>query len=115
MAAMEAKGLGGRAIFNGETITITRESHAVRRRHGSGDMVIPLRRVIGVTFHKPNFWHHGAIRFKIEGDTPPFRLLKGGPASEAFMDPYGMRFLKKHQAEFEAIKDSVNAAIAASA
>ena len=115
MAAMEARGQDGRVIFDGEVVTITRESRSVRREHGDGDMVIPLRHIIGVTFHTATLMKYGAIRFKIAGEAQPYRFLKGGAAYEAFKDPYGMSFTKKHLADFVALKDAVNSAIVASA
>jgi hypothetical protein len=106
-----ARGQDGQIEISDGMVMITRKGMLAKMSKGltAGDRRIPIGNVAAVQFKAPGLTS-GYIRFSVAGsvDHSP-GILKGQH------DENQVQFLRKHQPEFEAVRDRVEATIAGSA
>ena len=106
-----AQGRNGQVRFDGKTVTITREGFAARATHGRGEKSIPLRHVAGVQLKPVALLTTGFIQFTVPGELASSKQ-KGSRTFDATKDENAVVFTKKHEPEFIALRDAIQAAIA---
>lgn len=111
METITAEGRNGQVTFDGKTVTITREGFAARATHGRGEKSIPIRQIAAVQFKPNSFATVGFIQFTVPGEMSNNRG-KGGRGIDAAKDENAVLFPKKVEADFVALKEAVQAAIA---
>lgn len=112
MTTVKATGQTGTIEFDGQFVTITRDGWRGKAVFGKGEKRIPVRSITAVQFKPAGALTQGFIQFTISGGSEK----TGGRSSrtqEAFTDENSVVFLRKSLAGFEAVRDAVNAAIAA--
>lgn len=109
---LQATGRTGRVTFDGAAVTIYREGFAARTTVGRGQKSIPLAAIVSVQWKPATAFVVGYIQFETAG--------QGGTASkfgrqgfDAVKDENSIVFLRKSEPEFAAIRDAVQAAVAA--
>lgn len=111
MESISAKGHNGQVYFDGKTVTIRREGALARANHGRGDKTIHMRHIAGVQFKPAGSLTNGFIQFTVPGEISG-RSSKGGRTIDAAKDENAVIFLKKHQQEFDALREAINSAVA---
>jgi hypothetical protein len=108
--AMEAKGHNGSVSFDGRLVTIKR-SGLGRLTQAKNDKVIPLRQISAVQLKPAGMLTNGFIEFSIGGGSE--RGSAAGSATvNAASNENAVLFTKKQAAEFAALRDAVNQALA---
>lgn len=109
---LQAIGRTGRVTFDGAAVTIYREGFAARTTVGRGQKSIPVSGIVSVQWKSASAFAVGYIQFETAG--------QGGTASkfgrqgfDAVKDENSVVFLKKAEPEFAALRDAVQAAVAA--
>jgi Domain of unknown function (DUF4429)/Short C-terminal domain len=108
---MNVEGVNGTIQFDGNTINITREGILARATFGKGSKVIPIGQIAAVQL-KPAGLTRGFIQFTIAGGNEKTSRL-GKQAVDAAKDENSVLFTKGSSAEFEALRDAIDVAIAA--
>lgn len=113
-----AKGMNGTIAFDGRVITISREGVVARSVHGSGERTIQLSSVSSVQWRNAGMaagqlsivvtGHDDAAMIRL--DRGPRALMKGAKA--ATNDPNTITFHRHKQADFEKVRDAIEAAMA---
>jgi hypothetical protein len=104
---IEAVGANGRISLDGDTITISRKGAGVLtflNQGLQGDKTIPIHQITAVQF-RPAGMARGYIRLSMSGRDPVGGLF------EAVKDENAVLFDGKSRAEFEAMRDAINARI----
>lgn len=109
-----AVGQTGTITFDGQFVTISREGIRAKAMFGKGDKRIPLRSITAVQFKPAGALTQGFIQLTISGGSDK-TAMRGGRTQQAFTDENSVVFLKKSQADFEAVRDAIDEAIAAPA
>jgi len=107
---MEAKGHNGTLGFNGSTVVIKRSGLLAKMSNGSGEKRIPVKHITAVQWKEPGAMVNGFISFTIPGGTEK----QGGFGSQtknAARDENSIIITKKQSAEFQEIRDAIEAAI----
>jgi Domain of unknown function (DUF4429)/Short C-terminal domain len=104
---IDAKGVNGQVTVDPETgwVTIARKGFG-RLAHSKGDHRIPIRQITAVQMRPAGPLANGFIRFTVPGAP----ALRGG-LSDAAKDEYAVIFTKKHQAEFDAVRATIERVI----
>jgi len=101
---LEAKGIAGQLRLEGDEVIISRKGAFAFVSHGSkGEKAIHLTQIAAVQF-KPAGMLSGYIQFTLPGG----RESRGG-AFDAAKDENSVMFEKRHQGDFENIRDAVKA------
>lgn len=108
---MEAKGKTGRIEFDGQYVTIHRESFLARTSVGKGQKRLHIASVTAVQW-KPAGLVNGFIQFTVPGGNER-RSKFGSQTNDAARDENSVVFTKKQQPAFEAVRKAVDAAISA--
>ena len=104
-----AKGQTGALTFDGQFVTISRGTFSGQ---GRGEKRIPASSITAVQFKPAGAVTQGFISFTISGGSE--RQSKAGrQVRDAFTDENSVVFLKKSNADMQAVRDAVEAAIAA--
>lgn len=109
---MRIKGYNGTVSFDGATVTIERTGFAARVMVGSGSKAIPVQRISAVQFVPAKLGIRGFIEFTIGGGVER-RATFGNRTSTAAHDENSVLFGRGAMAEFEALRDAVQAAMSA--
>ena len=104
---LHGHGSTGQVTVDDEFVTIERKGFSARYHHGvsTGAMQIPLRSITAVEFREPTR-SYGFIRFAVPGIV---ESLSGVDAARH--DEHSVVFPKKRLADFEAIRDHVEAIV----
>ena len=106
-----ATGQTGTIEFDGQAVVIRRDSLRARGIFGKGEKRIPISSITAVQFKQAGF-SQGFIQLTIAGGSEG-TAGRRGRVQEAFTDENSVVFLKKASADFELVRDAINAAIAA--
>lgn len=108
---MEAKGKTGRIEFDGEYVTIHRESFLARTSVGKGQKRLHVAQITAVQW-KPAGLVNGFVQFTVPGGNER-RSKFGSQTQDAAKDENSVVFTKRQQPSFEALRQAVDAAISA--
>lgn len=111
MSVIEAKGHNGTATFDGRFVTIKRTGFVAATTQGRGEKRIPVSQISAVQFKPATSLFAGSISFTIPGGVES-RSRAGGHTQAAMKDENAVLFQKKHLAEFEALRNAIEDAIA---
>lgn len=111
MPTVEAKGHNGTATFDGEFVTIKRSGFIAATTQGRGEKRISVRQITAVQFKPATSLFAGYIAFTIGGGSERHSRA-GGQTGDAMRDENAVVFQKKSLAEFEALRDAVERAVA---
>ena len=106
---MEARGVNGQLLFDGNNVRITRNGFFGRSTHGRGEKVLNLRSIGAVQIKPPSALTNGWIQFSVSGESSR-QSIGFGRSQDAANDENAVIFTKKSAADFEAIRDAVLAA-----
>jgi hypothetical protein len=106
-----AKGrLGASVRFDGQTVTVAKSN---RLMQGYGERSAHISQIAGVRWQKPGLiTREGYIGFTVAGVVAP-RARIGSQINAARGDDWHVTFFRGRLAEFEAIRDAVQAAVSA--
>ena len=96
-----AKGVNGQITVSGDWLTIHRKGFG-RLGHSKGDRRIPIGSITAVQMRPGGMFANGFVKFTVPG-SPEIR----GGLNSASSDENAVVFRKKHQAEFDAVRDRV--------
>lgn len=96
-----AKGNNGQVTVSGDWITIARKGFG-RLGHSKGDRRIPLANIQAVQMRPAGPLANGFIKFTVAG-SPQSR----GGLMDATKDENAVVFTRKHQAEFDALREHI--------
>ena len=102
--------MGGSVSFNGQWVTIHRAG-AQRLTHGQGDKRLHISQIAAVQLKPAGLLSNGFIQFTIAGGLDP-QAAKGRRTLQAARDENSVVFTRKHQEEFELLRQAVENAIA---
>ena len=100
-----AKGVNGQITISGNWLTIHRKGFG-RLGHSKGDRRIPLGSITAVQMRPAGTFANGFVKFTVPG-SPEIR----GGLNAATSDENAVIFKKKHRAEFDAVRDRIEAHI----
>lgn len=109
---ISAKGQTGTLTFDGQFVTISRSGFLAATTQGKGEKRIPVSSITAVQFKLAGALTQGFISFTISGGSEQ-KSRAGRQARDAFNDENSLTFLKKGNADMEAVRDAVEAAIMA--
>lgn len=109
---LQAKGTNGTLSFDGRTVMIDRKGPAARMLVGKGTKAIPLGSIVAVQW-KPAGLVAGAISFTVAGGVER-RSKFGRQAIDAMQDENSVAFHRHRQAQFEQLRDAIQAAVSGS-
>jgi hypothetical protein len=109
VALMEAKGVTGNIVFDGQMVTIKRTGAAARMIHGQGEKSIPVTSIAAVQWKPPTWASRGFIQFTIPGGNEQ-RSLKGSRTMDAAGDENSVLFSKTQMPEFERLRVAIETA-----
>ena len=109
---ISAKGQTGTLSFDGQFVTISRSGFLAATTQGKGEKRIPVSSITAVQFKLAGAVTQGFISFTMSGGGEQ-KSRAGRQARDAFNDENSLTFLKKGNADMEAVRDAVEAAIAA--
>ncbi len=109
---MKVQGYNGTVRFDGATVTIERTGFAARVMVGSGSKSIPVQRISAVQFVPAKLGFRGFIEFTVGGGIER-RATIGHRTKTAGHDENSVLFGRGQAAEFEALRDAVQAAMSA--
>ena len=107
---MEARGHNGTLEFNGKMVIIKRTGLLARMSTGSGEKRIPVKHISAVQWKEPGNMVNGFISFTIPGATEKQSAF-GSQTRSAIKDENSIIITKKHAADFQEIRDAIEAAI----
>ena len=90
-----AKGRNGTISFDGQVVSITREGALAWMSASKGEKRIPVHSITAVQIKPANALTYGFFQLTLGGGTERDEII----------------FVKKHQADFERIRDEIEAAI----
>jgi hypothetical protein len=109
---MEAKGKTGRIEFDGEYVTIHRDSFLARSTVGKGQKRLHVAQITAVQWKPAGAVVNGFIQFTVPGGNER-RSKFGSQTNDAAKDENSVVFTKKQEPAFEALRSAVDGAIAA--
>jgi hypothetical protein len=110
---LSAKGYGGQLSFDGSFVTVTSKGFFGRPApHGQGEKRIPIASVNAVRWKPAGLVVNGYLALTLAGDLEK-QSGSGAQTHKAGQNVNSVVFTKKHQREFEQIRDEIEAAIAA--
>jgi hypothetical protein len=109
---MEVKGHTGTVRFDGEAVTILRKGALARMTVAKGEKQIPLASISAVQFKPAGRMVNGYIQFTVGGGIER-RSGFGKQTVDAGRDENSVVFNYRQRAEFEQLRDAVQAALAA--
>jgi Domain of unknown function (DUF4429)/Short C-terminal domain len=107
---MEVKGVNGTVTFDGQTVTITRKGFMARATVGKGTKSIPVHSITAIQWKPAGPITNGFIQFTVGGGVER-RSAFGRQTRDAAQDENSVVFRTSHKAEFEELRDAVQAAI----
>jgi hypothetical protein len=107
----EAIGVGGHITFDGQYVTITRKGFLARASLGKGEKRLHVSQISAIQWKPAGAIVNGFIQFTLPGGVER-RAQFGNQTSSAAGDENSVVFDRKRQAEFEALRADVEAAIA---
>lgn len=107
---MEAKGKTGRITFDGQYVTIIRDTFLARSTVGKGEKRLHVGQISAVQW-KPAGLVNGFIQFTVPGGNER-RSKFGSQTNDAARDENSVVFTKKQQPDFEALRAALEQAIA---
>lgn len=109
---MEAKGKTGTIDFDGQYVTMRRDSFLARSTVGKGEKRLHVSQIAAVQW-KPAGWAvNGFIQFTVAGGNER-RSRMGSQTSAATKDENSVVFSKQQQPAFEELRKALDAAISA--
>lgn len=109
MTNLTAKGVNGQITFDGQAVIITREGFFGRVGHGRGEKHLNVKSIGSVQIKPATSLVNGFIQFAVSGESS--KASTGlGRSNDAAQDENAVIFVKKHAADFEAIRAAVLAA-----
>lgn len=111
---LQVKGHNGTVSFDGTVVTITRTGFLARATLGKGEKRIPVRQLTAVQFKPAGLLMNGYIAFTIGGGNEKQSQF-GSQTYQAVKDENAVVFMSGQQAEFEKIRNAIEAAMAAPA
>jgi membrane protease subunit (stomatin/prohibitin family) len=105
-----ARGLNGRVSFDGHVVAIERRGLWARMTLGKGTKSFPVTAITGVQL-KPAGIVPGFIQFTVPGGNEQTSSF-GHQSSDAAKDENSVLFGGRRQADFVAVRDAVQAAVA---
>lgn len=109
---MEAKGKTGRITFDGQYITITRDTFLARSTVGKGEKRLHVAQISGVQWKPAGAVVNGFIQFTVPGGNER-RSRLGSQTNDAAHDENSVVFTKKQQPAFEELRQALDVAISA--
>jgi hypothetical protein len=109
---LSAKGYGGQLSFDGSFVTVTSKGFFGRPTRAQGENRIPIASVNAVRWKPAGPVVNGYLALALAGDLEK-QSGSGTPTHKAGRNVNSVVFTKKHQPEFEQIRDEIEAAIAA--
>ena len=110
-ALMEVKGQGGTVVWDGEFIAIVRKGFLARATIGKGEKRFPIASINAVQWKPAGPVMNGFIQFTIGGGNEA-RSKFGSQTQSAAKDENSVIFTKKQMPQFEALRKSIEEAIA---
>jgi hypothetical protein len=111
---IEAKGVNGQVTFDGSFVTITRKGFAARATVGKGEKRIPVASIAAVQWKAPGAMTRGFIQFTVPGGSER-RSQFGSQTTDAAKDENSVLVAKGQVAEFEALREAIEGALASPA
>lgn len=108
--SMQVKGLNGTVGLDGKIVTITRSGFVARATIGKGDKRIPVGQITAVQFKPADFFGNGYIAFTLGGGNEQHARF-GRQSFDAAKDENAVIFMKNRQADFEGLRDAIEAAM----
>ncbi|WHM30253.1 DUF4429 domain-containing protein [Streptomyces sp. BPPL-273] len=109
---IEVKGHNGQIVFDGQYVTITRKGFLARATVGKGEKRFHISQISSVQWKPAGPFVNGFIAFSAAGGNER-RSRFGSQTSNAVNDENSVVFTSKHKGDFEELRASVEAAIAA--
>jgi hypothetical protein len=109
---VKAKGRGAQLSYDGSVVTIHHKGFLARTTRHRGDKRIPIASIDAVRWKPAGSLVNGYISLKLGGAIEP-KSAFGGRTIDAAKDENSVLFTKRHQPEFEKIRDEIEAGIAA--
>lgn len=100
---MHVKGHNGQMEFDGQAVTITRKGVIAGATVGGGRTRIPLSSITAVDYKAFSIFRWGHLRIVVHGG--------GMRRSKAIHDEQTVTFSRRHQQQFEEIRDAIEAAL----
>lgn len=113
MVQVEAKLLGGRVVFDGAFVSIYREGWFARNTIGKGEKRIPLSSITAVQWKAATALNNGFVEFSILGGVETVSRIGSQYLDAATKSENAVVFKKKQLSEAAALREAVEAAIAA--
>lgn len=114
MSILEATGINGQVVFDGQTVSITRKGFVAWVGHGgAGSKVIPVKSIAAVQFKPATSMVNGFVTFTVHGEVS--RSKAGRAKANAANDENGVVIRKSHMEAMQPLVDAVQAAIVAPA
>jgi len=106
---MEAKGSNGVISFDGRIVRITRRGVRGMSLHGKGDKAIPLQSLGSVQMKPAGRLSEGFLQFGVVGgvERNTIRRKRTYGGEGAVSDENSVMFKRKHQPEFEAVRNAI--------
>lgn len=109
---MEAKGKTGSIEFDGQYVTMRRDSFLARSTVGKGEKRLHISQIAAVQWKPAGWATNGFIQFTVPGGNER-RSRLGNQTSTAVKDENSVVFSKQQQSAFEEVRKALDAAIAA--
>jgi hypothetical protein len=109
---MQVEGQGGQIEFDGQYVTITRKGFLARSMVGKGEKRLHIAQIAAVQWKPAGMMVNGFIQFTVPGGNER-RSSFGSQTAQAAQDENSVVFTKKQQPEFEKLRATLDAAIAA--
>jgi Domain of unknown function (DUF4429) len=110
-AVIKAKGRGARLSYDGSVVTIHHKGFLARTTDDRGAKRIPIASIEEVRWGSAGSLVNGYISLRLIGATEPRSGFRG--TIDAAKDENSVLFTKRHQPDFERIRDQIEADIVA--
>lgn len=110
MTLIEAKGVNGQVSFDGQFVTIHRKGGLGRLTVGKGEKRIPISAITAVQWKPPGALVNGYIQFTVPGGNEG-RSRAGHQTTDAAKDENAVVVSRKHEAEFQVLREAIEAAV----
>jgi hypothetical protein len=108
---VQVKGHNGTVEWDGDFVTIKRTGFLARASVGKGEKRIPVSSITAVQWKPAGALVNGFIQFTLGGGNEA-RSRFGAQTTDAAKDENSVLFMKKQMAEFQALRDEIEQAIA---
>lgn len=108
---LEVKGHTGTVVWDGDFVTIKRTGFLARASMGKGEKRIPISSITAVQWKPAGAMVNGFIQFTVGGGNEA-RSKFGSQTTDAVKDENSVVFVKKQMPEFEALRSTIERAMA---